>query len=98
MTPPRESPSARAAAMAARMASPAESLTVGKAFSAVEAVSSPSSRMPPMAAMRLRTVMPSRASSCRQMPPATQRGAVRRPEKCPPPRLSRLSPYFTQAV
>ena len=32
------------------------------------------------------------------MPPATHRGAVRRPEKCPPPRLSRLSPYFTQAV
>ena len=63
MMPPTESPSALAAAMAARMASPAASSTTGKGFSAVEAVSGAVSVTPPMAAIRLITVMPCRRRS-----------------------------------
>ena len=53
-----ESPSALAAAMAARMASPAASSTTGKGLSAVEAVRGAGSSTVPMEAMRLMTSMP----------------------------------------
>ena len=88
MMPPTLSPSSRAAAMAARISSPRASLTTGNSLPASEPVSSPSSVMPAMEAMRLTTVMPSRARICRQMPPAMHSGAVKRPEKCPPPARS----------
>ena len=80
-TPPTLSPSARAPAMAARISAPRASLTTGNAFSAVEAVSAPSSETSAMEAIRLITVIPSRARSCKQMPPAMHSGAVSRPEK-----------------
>ena len=98
MMPPTLSPSARAAAMAARICSPRASLTTGKGFSAVESVSAPSSATSAMAAMRLMTAMPSRDKSWRQIPPAMQSGAVSLPEKCPPPAASCAPKYFTSAV
>ena len=98
ITPPTESPSAFAAAMASRIAAPRASSTTGNFFSAVEAVSSPASSTPATAAMRETISIPSRRSSCKQMPPAMQSGAVSRPEKWPPPAASCAPPYLTAAV
>ena len=41
--------------------------------------------------------MPRASSACSAMPPAMHRGAVRRPEKCPPPATSCMLWYFTRA-
>ena len=98
ITPPTESPSALAARMAFCMASPAALSTTGKGRSAVETVSSPRSAIPAISAMRLMTSTPSRANNCLQRPPTMHSGAVRRPEKWPPPRWSCAPPYFTCAV
>ena len=80
------------------MAFPDMSFTTGKSFSDISASNSPTSEIPPISAIRAITRIPSFASSCRQMPPAMQSGAVIRPEKAPPPALSQAAPYFTAAV
>ena len=52
----------------------------------------------PIDTIRARTRTPCRASICRQSPPAMHSGAVRRPEKCPPPRRSSYPWYLQYAV
>ena len=98
IVPPTLSPSAFAAAISRRMASPAASLTVGKGLSAVGSISSPASCTLPMDAMRLIMLMPCCCKSCMHIPPAMQSGAVSLPEKCPPPARSSKPRYFISAV
>ena len=43
------------------------------------------------------TVISSRSSSCKQMPPAMHTGAVILPEKAPPPAPFQAAPYLTLA-
>ena len=96
--PPTESPSAFAAAMASRIFVPCASSTTGNFFSAVEAVSSPRSSTPAMAAMREIISMP---LAPQQLQTDAARDAERRgqpPGKCPPPAASCAPPYLTAAV
>ena len=46
----------------------------------------------------LQAFLTRRARICLQIPPAMHRGAVSRPEKCPPPATSCQPPYFIWAV
>ena len=114
MTPPTESLSALAAMMASVMRAAASPLMAGKsrpsasasiclarsAFASGElsATQKGSSATPAHSATWALTRMPWAESHCRQMPPATHRGPVRRPEKWPPPGMSWLPCHFAQAV
>ena len=104
--PPTESPSSLAWRMALRIRSPAFSSRTGKGArfraSSVSTLSPIGSKgrsaSAAMEAMWAATAMPRRFKICRQMPPAMHKGAVRRPEKWPPPATSWKPPYFTWAV
>ena len=105
MTPPRESPPCFAARMAACIRSPARSSSTGKGLAAIPSnrafvgcrgnaasVSVPTERR------WAPTYTPRRARICLAMPPAMHSGAVSRPEKWPPPRMSAWPPHLTKAV
>ena len=101
-TPPTESPSFFAARIAARIRSPAPSSITGKGLAATASNSSAVGRRGkgaslsvPTEARWAPTYTPRRARICFAMPPATHRGAVSRPEKWPPPRMSAWPPHFT---
>ena len=105
-TPPTESPASRAWRMAARMRSPARSSSTGKGARFTPSSTSRGSprgwkgRSSTLAMERMWAPiwMPRRDRIWRATPPAMHRGAVRRPEKWPPPRTSWQPPYFTWAV
>ena len=86
-TPPTESPAAAAAAISARMAAPAAASSTGKLLHGRSGVRGSNARsgMLPICAIWAKISTPCAASSCRHRPPATHRGAVSRPEKCPLP-------------
>ena len=95
-TPPSESPSSFAAAIAAFIASARSSLSVPKAQGRESSESSPPSAMPPSSAIRDRTRTPRRSRYCRQRPPARHSAAVMRPEYAPPP--GAIEPVLTHAA
>ena len=105
--PPTLSPSAPAARMADRMDSSragsmrascsGEAALTAAACWAIRAGSSAAkgrSSTPAAAWMWVAMVMPLAARTCWQMAPAATSGAVMRPEKWPPPRLSCQPPYL----
>ena len=103
--PPTESFSAAAAAISSCIFSPAASSSTGNAREAARKScsslrptgSNGVSATPPTAAICAPIRTPRRARICMHTAPAAQSGAVRRPEKCPPPRASSKPPYFTRA-
>ena len=105
-TPPTESPSAFAASIASRILSPAASSSTGNGAdltrSRVSFVSPSAlkrrSFIPAIESMCAPVSIPRRARSCAHIPPAMQSGAVRRPEKWPPPRPSWKPRYLISAV
>ena len=80
-------PAAAAAAISARMAAPAAVSSTGKPLPGRSGARGSNARsgMLPICAIWAKISTPCAASSCRHRPPASHRGAVSRPELCPPP-------------
>ena len=95
-TPPTLSQSSLARSISARMSSSARARMTAKEERLSRAIKSPgmskagkeSSVTEAILAMWAAIFMPRRSKTWRQTAPANTRGAVRRPEKWPPPRMS----------
>ena len=104
-TPPTESRFFRASRISACIRSPAWSSSTGNGLAATASNSSFVGRRGNNASATVPTdwrwaptYTPRRERICLAMPPAIHRGAVSRPEKWPPPRMSACPPHLTNAV